>query len=181
MIGHLKITAVFLLCLSNANTLAQQKEEQIELLHLSVEEESFSLILDSIIMHEKACDYYDCELLFSVDIRTYEDKFLISIASQKDSNILLGLNPYGYFYYQNYLFIVDGEQCEYILSTYGTKKTFKYINYSHLDSQPKKGEKIMIYIYNDDSFSQWHYCYTNSKFILLMHQTCGNASTNIPK
>ena len=163
---YFKIVIAFVLCLNSVNMVAQQKEKQIELLHLSIEEENFLSTLDSILIHEKDCDYYDYELSFSVSIKKSEDNFIISIESQKDINTGLGLNPYGYFYHQNHLFVVQGEQCEDIFSTCGTKRPFKYKDYNHPDFQPKKGEKVTIYNFNDDSFSQWHYWYVNTKFVL---------------
>ena len=153
---------------------AQQKEKQIELLHLSIDEENFLSILDSILTHEKDCDYYDCKLLFSVSIRKSEENFLISIESQKDISLLLSLKSYGYFYHQNHLFVVQDEQCKDIFSTCGTKRTFKYTDYNHPDFQPKKGDKVTIYNFNDDSFSQWYYWYANSKFILEEESTSCN-------
>lgn len=155
---------------------AQQKEKQIELLHLSIEEENFLSILDSILIHEKACDYYDCELLFSINIRKSKEAIFLSITSETDRNILLGLNPYGFFYHHNHLFVVQGEQCEDIFSTCGTKRPFKYKDYSHPDFQSKKGEKVTIYDFTDDSFSQWHYWYVNRKFVLEEKSTSCNGS-----
>lgn len=174
MTKYLKIIIVFVLFLNSIDMTAQQKEKQIELHLLNIEEKNFLSILDSIILHEKKCDYFDGELLFDVLIKKFENNYyLISIWSQTDINISLSFDLYGYFYYQNYLFVVQGEQCEDIFSICDTKRLFKYIDYNHSDFQPKKGEKVMIYIYNDDSFSQWHYWYINGKFILEdKHTSC---------
>lgn len=166
MVKYFKIIIVVVLCLNSINVVAQNKEKQIEILHLSIEENNLLSILDSIILHEKECSYYDCKLLFSITIRKAENNFFVSIASQTDSNILLGLIPYGYYYHQNHLFLVDGDQCEDIFSTCGEKKIFKYLDYNHPDFQPKKGEKTTIYSFYDDSFSQWNYWYINKKFVL---------------
>ncbi|MGK0639378.1 hypothetical protein [Schleiferia thermophila] len=161
-----KILTVFVFCLNSMNMVAQHKEKQIELLHLNIKEESLSTILDDIILHEKKCSYYDCGLLFSISIKKSEDNFLISIESQKDINVLLPLSSYGYLYHQNHLFILQGERCENIFSTCGETRAFKYLDYNHPDFQPKEEDKKTIYVFNDDSFSQWHYWYVNAKFVL---------------
>lgn len=155
-----------MLCLISVDMVAQQKEKEIELLHLIIKDQSLLSILDSVILHEKECSYYDCELLFSITIKKVKNNLFVSIESQTDRNILLGLTPYGYYYHQNHLFLVNGDQCEDIFSTCGKKKVFSYLDYHHTGFQSKKEEKTIIYSFNNDSFSQWHYWYVKSKFVL---------------
>lgn len=147
--------------------LAQYKEKKIDLLHLKIKDESFLSILDSVILHEKYCSYYNFELLFSITIKKTGNKFFISIESQTDRNILLDLTPYGYCCYQNHLFLIYGHQCEYIFSTFG-KQVF---NYHRTSFRSKKENKIILDIFNDDSFSQWHYWYVKFRFILEKKST----------
>jgi hypothetical protein len=162
MVRLLKILMMFVLCLNSLNMIAQQKEKKINLLHLSIEDQFFSIILDSVILHEKKCSYYDYKLLFSINTQKIDEQFLISIESQLDINLLLPLSAYGYFYHQNHLFIVHGDYCEDLFSTCGEKKAFKYLDYNPADFQ-KTG---ILYIFNDDSFSQWQYWYINNEFVL---------------
>lgn len=166
MSTNIKIPTVFVFCLISLNMVAQHKEKQIELFHLNIKEESLSTILDDIILNEKKCCYYDCGLLLSISIKKLEDNFLISIESQKDINVLLPLRSYGYLYHQNHLFILQGDRCDDIFSTCGETRAFKYLDYNQPDFQPKGEDKKTIYIFNDDSFSQWHYWYVNAKFVL---------------
>src|SRR5690606_13503389 len=109
MIRLFKILTLFAMYLSSVNAIAQDKEKNIKLQHLSIKNRSFSLILDSVVLHEKKCHYYDSKLLFSIYIKEYEGKVLLPIGSLKDINNLLSARSYGYFYYQNHLFIVEGE------------------------------------------------------------------------
>lgn len=164
----IKVLTTFILCLGSVIALAQHKEKQIELQHLAIETQSLSSILDSIVLHEKKCHYYDSKLFFIISIKRYEDKTFLSISSLKDINLLLSFSSgsYGYFYHQNHLFIVKGDRCKDILSNHKEKRIFKYLEYNYPDSLPKKEEKITIYIFNDDSFSQWDYRYVNRKFVL---------------
>jgi len=61
----LKFFITFMLCINSVNVFAQYIEKQIDLYHLSFENKNLTTILDSIILHEKKCNYYDCNLLFS--------------------------------------------------------------------------------------------------------------------
>ncbi len=174
MIRYFKIIATFLFCLNNMNIVAQHKEKEIELIHLNIEKMSFLTILDNIILHEKKCSYYDCRLLFSISIKKEKESFFISVESLKDINILLPLNTYGYLYHQNHLFVLQGDRCEDIFSTCGETRPFKYLDYNQPDFQTGKVEGKTIYIFNDDSFSQWHYSYINEGFILEGKSTSCN-------
>ncbi|MDN5356807.1 MAG: hypothetical protein PWQ43_1751, partial [Rikenellaceae bacterium] len=126
-------------------------------------------ILDSIILHEKKCNYYDCNLLFSFDIQKFEDNYiLIVIESNNSIDLLLSLDPYGFFYYKNHMFIVDGDRLEELFSICGQKVSFKYLE-EDLDYILKRTDDkniiTEIYFITDDSFSQWSYLYLNGEFI----------------
>jgi hypothetical protein len=155
---------MFLLCIYSTNIKAQHKERRIELLNLNINDQNLSTILDSIVLFEKKCSYYDSKLLFSFSVRKSDDNFFIIVESQKNINILLPLGKYGYFYHKNHLFFVGGDNCEDLFSTCGEKRIFKYLEYDS-NYQPKDGKKI-IYFFNDDSFSQWQYWYINKELLL---------------
>ncbi len=157
-----------MLCINSVNVFAQYIEKQIDLYHLSFENKNLTTILDSIILHEKKCNYYDCNLLFSFDIQKFEDNdILIVIESNNSIDLLLGLDPYGFFYYENHMFIVDGDSLEELFSICGQKVSFKYLE-KDLDYilKRKDDKKIITEIFIiDDSFSQWSYQYLNGEFI----------------
>ena len=160
---------MFILCLSDINVNAQHKEKHIDLSLLNIKQQKLLEILDDVVSHEKQCSYYDCKLLYSISVKKYEDNFFVIIESQKDINILLPLGKYGYFYHKNHLFFVGGDNCEDLFSTCGEKKIFKFLDYDP-SYQPKNSKRI-IYIFNDDSFSQWQYWYINKEFILTGKST----------
>ncbi len=171
MIKFFKIFAIMILFLNESNVVAQKKGKEIELTHLNIEKNEFLSIIDSTVLHERNCEYYDCRLIFSISVRKSENNFLISIESQKDINLLLSLNPNGYFYHQNHLFVLQGDQIETVFSACETKGIFKYLDYSHSYYHPKKGGKKTIQNLNDDSFSQWHYWFVNDNFVLEKKST----------
>jgi hypothetical protein len=174
MIKEFKFLIILILCLKSGTLLAQHNEKIIELSRLSIERKSFLTILDSIITHEKKCSYYECDLLFSIDLKKNKEDFLISIESQNNINLLLPLGSYGYFYYLKHLFIVRGDRSEDVFLTCKEKTLFKYLDYNHSVFQPKDGKEKLIYIFNDDSFSQWHYRFVNKDFVLEEKSTSCN-------
>ncbi|MBK6934008.1 MAG: hypothetical protein RBQ75_07585 [Bacteroidales bacterium] len=169
----LKFFITFMLCINSVNVFAQYIEKQIDLYHLSFENKNLTTILDSIILHEKKCNYYDCNLLFSFDVQKFEDNYIsIVIESNNSIDLLLGLDPYGFFYYKNHMFIVDGDSLEELFSICGQKVSFKYLeedlDYIIEQNTKRKYDKntiIELYFIIDDSFSQWSYIYINGEFI----------------
>ncbi|HOB78194.1 MAG TPA: hypothetical protein PKI65_06850, partial [Bacteroidales bacterium] len=84
----------------------------------------------------------------------------------------LGLDPYGFFYYKNHMFIVDGDSLEELFSICGQKVSFKYLekdlDYIIEQNTKRKYDKNKILELDfiiDDSFSQWSYIYINGEFI----------------
>ena len=114
------------------------------------------------IISEKRCQYYDSNLVFSINIRKSDSNYLIFIQSINDKNIVLGLKPYGYTYCQNHLFFVRGDYCENLFQKFGDKKIFKYLEYN-VSSTNEKNEEV-IYYYTDDSYTTWWFWYINKKF-----------------
>ena len=165
----LKFFITLMLCINSVNVFAQYIEKQIDLYHLSFENKNLTTILDSIILHEKKCNYYDCNLLFSFDIQKFEDNdILIVIESNNSIDLLLGLDPYGFFYYENHMFIMFGDSLEELFSICGQKVSFKYLE-EDLDYILKRTDDkniiTEIYFIIDDSFSQWSYLYLDGEFI----------------
>ena len=165
----LKFFITLMLCINSVNVFAQYIEKQIDLYHLSFENNNLTTILDSIILHEKKCNYYDCNLLFSFRIQKFEDNdILIVIQSNNSIDLLLGIDPYGFFYYKNHMFIVFGDSLQELFSICGQKVSFKYLE-EDLDYILKRTDDkniiTEIYFIIDDSFSQWSYQYLNGEFI----------------
>jgi hypothetical protein len=165
----LKYFITLLLCINSVNVFAQYIEKQIDLYHLSFENKNLTTILDSIILHEKKCNYYDCNLLFSFRIQKFEGNYiLIVIQSNNSIDLLLSIDPYGFFYYKNHMFIVFGDSLEELFSICGQKVSFKYLEEDLdyiLNQKHDKNIITELYFFFDDSFSQWSYLYINGEFI----------------
>ncbi len=165
----LKYFITLMLCINSVNVFSQYVEKQIDLYHLSFENKNLTTILDSIILHEKKCNYYDCNLLFSFRIQKFEGNYiLIVIQSNNSIDLLLSLDPYGFFYYKNHMFIMFGDSLEELFSICGQKVSFKYLE-EDLDYILKRTDDkniiTEIYFIIDDSFSQWSYLYLDGEFI----------------
>jgi len=141
---------------------SQHTIKTIELSKLKIERDELVYILDSMIIHEKRCEYYDSNLVFGINIRKSDSNYFINIQSENDKNIVLGLKPYGYTYYQNHLFFVSGDYNENLFQKSGEKKIFKYLKYNILNTNEKK-ERVK-YTVTDDSFTIWWFWYINEKF-----------------
>jgi len=110
---------------------------------------------------------------FHFDIQKFEDNYIsIVIESNNSIDLLLGLDPYGFFYYKNHMFIVVGDSLEELFSICGQKVSFKYLeedlDYIIEQNTKRKYDKntiIELYFIIDDSFSQWSYIYINGEFI----------------
>lgn len=162
MIMGIRIAAFFIFCFCGFSVFAQHMEKYNELTRLKIADKDICPILDSIVSHEKECEYYSDSLMFSIHIRNSENKFFISIESIMDSNIVQGLNPYGYFYFKDHLMFVDGETCQELFLKTKETKLFQYIDY---DPAYQEKEEV-IQVYTDDSYSQWLYWYINGKLTL---------------
>lgn len=145
-----KRLVVFFILLSSFCLNAQNKKE-IKLPLLIVKEEKLLTLLDSIVIHEKKCDYYRDDLLFSISLeKTKKDGTVyVIIESIKTINI----DPKGYFYYKKHLFVTNGEGLLNLFFITKDKKGFT----AETNFKP---------LIHNDSFSQWSFWYYNNNFIL---------------
>lgn len=157
-----KLIVFLILLFNNWVTFSQHIKKQNELVHLTFVNKDICTILDSIVIAEKKCEYYNKRLIFSISIRKIDNAYSIIIESMGDSNIAYGSSEYGYFYYQNHLMLVDGDTCESVFSKTKEKKKFKYIQYDPFYQE--KGNPMKVYYFSDDSFSQWSFWFTDNKF-----------------
>jgi hypothetical protein len=145
---------------------AQEGTKQKDLSHLRIEKQYLAAILDSVIFHESKCSYYNCDLLFVVSLERIEDTIFVSVESQDDINIILSFPLIGYLYHRNHLLFVIGENYEDMFSVCGGRMKFNYIDYNNMQAKSVKDMNNIIYLFNDDSYSQWYYKYFNNVFIL---------------
>lgn len=156
---------VFLLTLNCVLVYSQHKKKEISLVQLNITNNELGTALDSIISQEKKCSYYSCDLIFGITITKTEDKVYLVIDSLLDKNIALGLNPYGYFYYKKHLFFVDGDKSSQLLDETEIERGFKYLEYDPT-YKTKDEDENKIFVFTDDSFSQWEFLYKDQELIL---------------
>lgn len=142
--------------------LSQHIEKYNILTHLTIADSNICIVLDSIVENEKKCEYYNDKLIFAFDIKKYKGEYYLTIESVNDSNIVQALEPYGYFYYDSHLVLINGDTCKKIFSTTKHQRKFKYFEY---ELNYQKDDKKVIYYFNDDSYSNWHYLYTKGNLI----------------
>ena len=143
----------------------QHTNEKIELKKLKLFDKGLCKIIANSIKHEKKCDYYSDDLIFTISVNKSESGVSLIIETIEDKNIALGLKPVGYFKKENHLFLVDGYDWNKFFASSNQKKEFRYVKYDPTYQEPNS-EKIIVHYFTDDSFSQWEYVYNDGNFKL---------------
>lgn len=143
----------------------QHIKKEIVLTKVNVNNNELKIALDTIIEEEKECDYFSVDLMFGVTIIQAEEGVNLLIDSFSDKDMALGLDPYGYFYHRNHLFFVDGIVYNQVLCKTKDKKEFKYLEYDP-NYKLENGKNEKIFVFTDDSFSQWEFLFNNKELTL---------------
>jgi len=139
----------------------REKKDTKEATELKVVDTKFLLDLDTIINKYQKCQNFD-ELhpweIFIESVKNYLDKeiksFYISQSFYKDAP----LEGYGYFYYRNILFMVNGEKESNVFQMTNNSKVFDVYN------------EIPAMIFDPP---RAQYYYIDEKFIFLYISPCG--------
>ena len=110
---------------------SQVEEAEIELYTTKVLNSKLDSIVVQKIEHEKKCDYYNDSLIFNISVYELEDNldnYEIIISSTTNKNIALSIDPYGYFYKDKHLFLIDGDASKILFSRSNDKNKFLYIS-----------------------------------------------------
>ena len=134
---------------------------------LEVVDKDMIVILDSIVEHEKRCDYYDSGLIFGIG---FYGGNIVSIGTI-GKRIAKSESIMGCFYYKKHLFFVVGRLYETIF-----KKTSQRMQYNFAVSQSGIDPKTGIYFMDsmdmqDDTYSYWTYKYKDNKFTFIGSST----------
>ncbi len=126
---------------------------------LKVKNEQLLVILDSLIEHDKRCDFYDSNLVYIVHIQPTEYTTLIQFTSSH--KLIRTDNETGCFTKKNHIVIVRGPYDVTLFKKTRCKKAFNY--YQPSDGVDSNGT-VIIDIYEDDSYTQWDYKYVKNNF-----------------
>jgi len=155
------IKAIAIICfipfVFTSRSFSQDNETTKNLSLLTFANDNFSSILDSIISYSINCDKNALkQLKFVINIQVVDlntAQVYISFINCQDFDFILRsteprMSAFGYFEYQEYLFIVTG-QCDYIdlFHTANTKKGFPLTTYDYLW---KADYTTWIYLYDSD-------------------------------
>lgn len=164
---NFKTLLICFFVLNSFYVISQHKETNIELCEVELVSGEFRLILDSIILHEKYCDYYSKDLFFTIRIkRQLLNYAIIEIVPQIDKNISLRMQPYGFFYYQNYLFLLFDNKLDEVFVPKDNGKVFEYLEYDFFYREYTPDGRLILREIIDDSFTIWLYEYFNEDFYL---------------
>lgn len=162
-----RLFALIVLSGFNLTGLAQHQEKEIVLKNLEIQNHQLTPILDSIVSHEKKCDYYNCKLTFIINVKTSTFNPSFTIESISDRNLAFGLEPYGYLYHKSHLFIVDGDISEELFARQVESKKFKFLEYdTSFEEYDSEGRRILRVV-TDDSFTLWEYQISRDKVVFV--------------
>lgn len=153
----IRVIAFLILVGHSLTSWGQHIERSILLENLEVKNHHLISIMDSIVNHEKKCEYYSCELTFIVNVKvsTFDTSF--TIESILDRNLALDLSPYGYLYKEGHLFLVEGDVSTELFDEQEKTKEFQFIEYdTSFPEYDSEGRRVLRVI-TDDSFSMWKY------------------------
>jgi hypothetical protein len=126
----------------------------------SLENKQLLQILDSILVHEVKCEYYNDELLFF--IRIIPDGYYMmgsnNVPAYKNGDL------FGCIKHKERIFLLKGEEIKpdsAIFKTTGKKISFIY------SVAPQKRHRRRSALMFDDSYSYWWYIYENNRFRFL--------------
>jgi len=157
---------LFILFGSNI-TYSQNKKQSINLPLLTFENQTLVSILDSIILFEKKCVYYNDSLPFCLTIEESNEINCVNNKNEIDTTIqiesfneigaALRIHPIGYFKFLSHLVFVYGKMHDILFTKSSQFKSFYY-----------KTTKLRI---TDDSFTQCVFKYSNGKLTLVHRYT----------
>lgn len=157
------ITSALIAVICTNSCRADQVSELRKVVVLRITNEDLLPILDSIIRHEKNCEYYSPDLYFSIHKRVVNDTIAeFQIGGIGSLLVDLGRDYYkGCFEHEGHIFFIVGQELDPTLFTNtNEKKEFSFFKSGWVTD---KGEIILLDI-EDDRFSYWIYDYVDGVF-----------------
>jgi hypothetical protein len=137
---------------------------------LSIENDDLILILDSIIIHEKGCDYFNENLIFVIRLHTNKNEILIGSIGNR---IFYNGDQLGCFIYQNHLFVIEGDIIDSTLFKKTGKKKHNVFSKSRTGYNKKTKEYFLdADAFTNDFYSYWYYSYKKGEFIFDAKNAC---------
>ncbi|MDR2057042.1 MAG: hypothetical protein LBP83_01935 [Dysgonamonadaceae bacterium] len=142
---------------------------------LSIENTDLIIMLDSIIIHEKSCDYYSEVLIFVINLEPHNNAILIGSIGNR---VFYDGRQLGCFVYQNHLFVVEGKLLDITLFKKTGKKKYNIFSKSRSGYNKKTKEWFLdADAFQNDSYSYWYYFYKDGEFTFDSKSTCCNSTT----
>lgn len=174
LIIYFKLTLISILFHSSCYTHAQENRQEVSLTVMDLINVDLQSIIDSIMEHEKKCEYYTPELVFEILLKETNDTLNLQISAVGKQMYKIGYER-GILKYKDHLFFVSGKLDNRIFLP--TKEEF-YYKYKEVKDEydPKTGALILIS--DDDSYSYWGYKYIDKKFVFDYVSTYCNEQEN---
>jgi hypothetical protein len=173
--NHFVLLEKYMHCKQSTSLISEHNKIDYPLDIVCVTNYNLFPILDSIITHEKGCDYYSPNLLFSISI--LQDNYIL--IGSIGERIVDTESRVACFEYKNHLFLVRNLDKRFF------RKTGRQRNYIFSKSQTRFDEETGQWSidtaewFQDDSYSYWYYTYENNEFIYQSSSTFCDTSSNI--
>jgi len=157
---------ILILCLSfwclmaRSQNVRNQFEESLPVLNI-VNDRLYN-ILDSLIINDRKCDFYDSNLVYTIHIK--KEKYFDLIQFSSNHKLIKLGKELGCFTYNNHTVLVSGDNNEKLFRITKRKVYFKY--YKPSGGIDARGN-VIIDIYEDDTNTQWNYKYVAGALIKL--------------
>ena len=146
--------------LNSCNSQSRITNKFKQLPMLSIENENLLPLIDDVVRFYDNIEQKSDSLFITISTlkRSGQENPVLLISSNEHRiTIFDGYdNPFGYFYYKNYLFVVYEKESERFFSSTNTQKSFQY--------DPHIKEKSFVI---DDSQPYWYYCFFDDNFVLI--------------
>ncbi len=170
-----KVILVIVCLFYSGLIIGQCKTKSIKIPLVKCKQVDFFSLLDSAIDSEKACKYYQNDLMFSVEFISNPDnktEFGVHIGSSNEKRVLLGLNPIAYLSYKGHNVFVYNKLPDTIFEKGTYVRRFYYRDYVMQAKIDKR--KPPVIFGEDDSYSIWTYYYKGGKFNFIEHFGCND-------
>lgn len=163
---------IFIVLILSGQVMAQKVSVKIDTVDIIyVKETRILSILDSLLQHEKYCDYYDPELILKIHIRRLNsDSLLVNFGSTLGLSTLGANQVLGGFNWKGHYTEVTGNHWvdSFFNKTNKKREIERNEPIEYYDSQT--GEKYLNYV-GESKTTLWFYMYINNQFNLMHKDT----------
>ena len=139
-------------------------KDTVDIIH--IKEARIQSILDSLLQHEKQCDYYDSELILKIHIRRLNSDILLVTFGSTSGFTTLGANQVmgGFNWKGHYTEVTGSEWIDTFFKKTNKKKEIE--RYEPVNNYNSQTEEVYLENIGESINTSWYYIYKNNRFYL---------------